>query len=150
MGILQRSIHDGRFLALVEGLLKAGYLEDWRFNRTHSGTPQGGVVSPLLANIYLNELDRFVTTELIPTYMKGDKRKPNPEYERLRSRAKKAKAKGDMEKYRAYALQARRLPSSDAYDPSSPRLRYVRFADDCAPQRREGSGTGPDPERHAA
>jgi len=130
MSILRRTIHDGRFLALVEGLLKAGYLEDWKFHRTHSGTPQGGVVSPLLANIYLNELDRFVTTEIIPAYTKGDKRKPNPEYERLRSRAKKAKAKGDMEKYRAYALQARQLPSTDAYDPSYRRLRYVRYADD--------------------
>jgi group II intron reverse transcriptase/maturase len=130
LGILRRSIHDGRFLALVEGLLKAGYMEDWKFNRTHSGTPQGGVVSPLLANIYLNELDRFVTTELIPAYTKGDKRKSNPEYERLRSRAKKAKAKGDMEKSRAYALQARQVPSSDAYDPGYRRLRYVRYADD--------------------
>jgi group II intron reverse transcriptase/maturase len=130
MNILRRSIHDGRFLALVEGLLKAGYLEDWKLNRTHSGTPQGGVVSPLLANIYLNELDRFVTTELIPAYTKGDKRKSNPEYERLRSRAKKAKAKGDMEKSRAYALQARRLPSTDAYDPNYRRLRYIRYADD--------------------
>jgi group II intron reverse transcriptase/maturase len=130
LDILRRNIHDGRFIALVEGLLKAGYLEDWKFNRTYSGTPQGGVVSPLLANIYLNELDRFVTTELVPAYTKGDKRKLNPEYERLRSRAKKAKAKGDMEKYRAYALQARRIPSQDAYDPSYRRLRYVRYADD--------------------
>lgn len=130
LGILNRSIHDGRFIALVEGLLKAGYLEDWKFNRTYSGTPQGGVVSPLLANVYLNELDRFVTTELVPEYTKGDKRKPNPEYERLRSRAKKAKAKGDMEKYRACALAARRLPSTDAYDPGYRRLRYVRYADD--------------------
>jgi group II intron reverse transcriptase/maturase len=130
MDILRRSILDGRFLALVEGLLKAGYLENWKLNRTYSGTPQGGVVSPLLANIYLDELDRFVTTELIPAYTKGDTRRTNPEYERLRSRAKKAKAKGDMEKHRAYALQARQLPSSDAYDPGYRRLRYVRYADD--------------------
>jgi hypothetical protein len=88
------------------------------------------VVSPLLANIYLNEFDRFVTTELIPAYTKGDKRKPNPEYERLRSHAKKAKAKGDMEKYRTCAKQARQLPSQDAYDPHFRRLRYVRYADD--------------------
>jgi group II intron reverse transcriptase/maturase len=132
MSILRRSIHDGRFLALVEGLLKAGYLEDWKFNRTYSGTPQGGVVSPLLANIYLNELDRFVTTELIPTYTKGDTRKPNPERERLRNRARKAKAKskGDMERYRHWSKQARLLPSMDVYDPGYRRLRYVRYADD--------------------
>lgn len=130
MNVLRRSIQDGRFLALVEGLLKAGYLADWKYNRTHSGTPQGGVVSPLLANIYLNELDRFVTTELVPAYTKGDKRKSNPEYERLRSRAKKAKAKGDMEKYRHWAKQARQVPATDAYDHSYRRLRYVRYADD--------------------
>jgi len=130
LDILRTKIQDGRFIALVEGLLKAGYLEDWKFNRTHSGTPQGGVVSPILANIYLNEFDRFVTKELIPAYTKGDKRKLNPEYERLRSRAKKAKAKGDMEKYRAYAKQARMLPSTDVYDHGYRRLRYVRYADD--------------------
>jgi len=130
LNILRKKIHDGRFIALVEGLLKAGYLEDWKFNRTHSGTPQGGVVSPILANIYLNEFDRFVTQELIPAYTKGDKRKLNPEYERLRSRAKKAKAKGDMEKYRYWSTQARLIPSTDAYDPSFRRLRYIRYADD--------------------
>jgi len=130
LNILRRSFHDGRFIALVEGLLKAGYLEDWKFNRTFSGTPQGGVVSPILANIYLNELDRFVTTELIPEFTKGDKRKPNPIYVRLGSRAKKAKAKGDMEKYREWHNQMRLHPSQEPYDHSYRRLRYIRYADD--------------------
>jgi len=128
--LLRRKIHDGRFIALVEGLLKAGYLEDWKFNRTFSGTPQGGVVSPILANIYLTELDRFVTGELIPEYTKGNKRGPNKEYERLRSRAKKAKARGDMETARIWANLARQQPSQDPTDPSYRRLRYVRYADD--------------------
>jgi len=88
--ILSKKIHDGRFIALVEGLLTAGYLEDWTYNRTYSGTPQGGVVSPVLANIYLNEFDSFVTGELIPEFTKGPKRATNKVYERLRSRAKKA------------------------------------------------------------
>jgi len=130
LNILRRSFHDGRFIALVEGLLKAGYLEDWKFNRTYSGTPQGGVVSPILANIYLNELDRFVTTELIPEFTKGDKRKVNPLYERIRSRAKKAKAKGDMETYHDWHRQLRTLPSKDPYDASYRRLTFVRYADD--------------------
>ena len=51
--ILEKNIHDGRFIRLVSNMLKAGYLEDWKFNQTISGTPQGGVISPLLANIYL-------------------------------------------------------------------------------------------------
>lgn len=130
LNILRRTIHDGRFITLVEGLLKAGYLEDWKYHRTYSGTPQGGVVSPILANIYLNEFDRFVTTELIPEFTKGDRRGSNPEYERLHSRAKKAKAKGDMANYRKWSNQARQVPSRDAYDPSYRRLRYARYADD--------------------
>jgi retron-type reverse transcriptase len=43
LAILRQQIHDNRFLRLMENLLKAGYLEDWRFNQTLSGTPQGGV-----------------------------------------------------------------------------------------------------------
>lgn len=128
--ILRRKIHDGRFIALVEGLLKAGYLENWKLNRTFSGTPQGGVVSPILANIYLTELDRFVTTELIPEFTKGYKRQSNKEYERLRSRSKKANARGDMEAAREWASLARQQPSQNPADPDYRRLKYVRYADD--------------------
>jgi len=130
LNILRRKIQDGRFIALVEGLLKAGYLEDWKFNRTFSGTPQGGVVSPILANIYLTELDRFVTTELVPEFTKGDKRGSNKEYERLRSRSKKAKARGDMEAAREWAILARQHPSQNPTDPNYRRLSYVRYSDD--------------------
>jgi len=49
--ILEKNIHDGRFIRLVSNMLKAGYLEGWKFNQTISGTPQGGVISLLLANI---------------------------------------------------------------------------------------------------
>jgi group II intron reverse transcriptase/maturase len=128
--IIHRDIHDGRFVALIEKFLKAGYLENWKYHQTYSGTPQGGVVSPILSNIYLNELDSFVETELIPEYTKGDTRKSNKEYERLRSRCKKAKARGDMTAARQWAIQARALPSQDAHDPNFKRLRYVRYADD--------------------
>ena len=60
LNILSKNIHDNRFLRLIDNLLKAGYLEDWKFHKTISGTPQGGVISPLLANIYLNEFDSWV------------------------------------------------------------------------------------------
>ena len=63
LSILAEPIHDGRFLRLIDGLLQAGYLEDWRFHATLSGAPQGGMVSPLLSNIYLNRLDRSVETD---------------------------------------------------------------------------------------
>jgi group II intron reverse transcriptase/maturase len=130
LNILRRKIHDGRFIALVEGLLKAGYLEEWKYNCTYSGTPQGGVVSPILANIYLTELDRFVTKELIPDFTKGDKRGLNKEYERLRSRSKKAKARGDLDEASKWAKLASLQPSQNPTDPNFRRLRYVRYADD--------------------
>jgi len=65
--ILSGQIHDQRFLRLMRELLDAGYMEDWTFNQTLSGVPQGGIVSPLLSNILLDRLDRFVETVLNPT-----------------------------------------------------------------------------------
>jgi group II intron reverse transcriptase/maturase len=62
--ILAEKIHDGRFLRLVRNMLTAGYLEDWKWNATLSGVPQGGVVSPVLSNIYLHKLDTYVETVL--------------------------------------------------------------------------------------
>lgn len=67
-GILAEKIHDQRFLRLIRHMLKAGYLEDWEYHDTPSGCPQGGVVSPVLSNVYLNKLDEFVERELIPRY----------------------------------------------------------------------------------
>src|SRR5690242_82957 len=59
LAILREHIHDQRFLQLVGGMLRAGYLEDWTWHATYSGAPQGGVVSPILSNIYLDRLDTF-------------------------------------------------------------------------------------------
>ena len=70
--ILAEKIHDNRFLRLIQQMLKAGYLEDWKYHETLSGAPQGGVVSPILSNIYLHKLDDFVETVLIPQYTRGD------------------------------------------------------------------------------
>src|SRR5437588_12097047 len=85
--ILPETIKDERFIRLISGLLKAGYLEDWRWNQTYSGTPQGSIVSPILANLYLDKLDKFVETVLIPEYTRGTKRKANKAYEKLMHRA---------------------------------------------------------------
>ena len=68
---LSEKIQDGRFLNLMRKLLDAGYLEDWTFNQTLSGVPQGSIVSPVLTNILLDKLDKFVETVLIPRYTKG-------------------------------------------------------------------------------
>ena len=68
LSILGEYIHDQRFLRLMKNLLKAGYLEDWTYHRTLSGVPQGSVVGPILANIYLARFDTFVETLLLPSY----------------------------------------------------------------------------------
>ena len=81
--ILAEKIHDNRFLRLIQQMLKAGYLEDWRYHETLSGAPQGGVVSPILSNIYLHKLDVYVETVLIPQYARGERRRENPEYHRI-------------------------------------------------------------------
>src|SRR5215471_2404471 len=84
LSTLSEQIHDGRFLNLIKKLLDAGYLEDWKYQRTLSGVPQGSIVSPALSNILLDKLDRFVETTLIPQDSRGEKRKLNQEYVTLR------------------------------------------------------------------
>lgn len=85
MTILSRNIQDGRLLRLIEDSLKAGLVKEWYYQKTHSGVPQGGVLSPILSNIYLNELDCFVEDILIPRFTRGKRRARNPEYEALNS-----------------------------------------------------------------
>ena len=58
--ILRKRIDDEAFISLMWKFLKAGYMEQWQYNRTYCGTPQGSGISPILANIYLHELDRYV------------------------------------------------------------------------------------------
>ena len=60
VGIINSKIKDARLIKLIWKMLKAGYCEDWRYHMTYSGTPQGGICSPIFANIYLHELDKFV------------------------------------------------------------------------------------------
>src|SRR6266540_2985700 len=95
LSILAERIHDGRFLRLLGHMLKAGYLEDWRFNATLSGTPQGGVASPILSNIYLDRLDRFVEQQLLPANNHGRRRRRNPAYQTVEYQIAKAKRHGD-------------------------------------------------------
>src|SRR5438445_13624552 len=83
LAILAEKIHDGRFVRLIANLLSTGYLENWQYNATLSGTPQGAVVSPILSNVYLNRLDRIVEQTLLPSFNRGVQRKPNPTYMRL-------------------------------------------------------------------
>jgi len=130
LSMLAENIHDNRFLRLMRNMLQAGYLEDWVYNATLSGAPQGGVASPILSNIYMDRLDKFVETVLIPEYTRGGKRRRNTEYERVRSAATCAHERGDRRQASTLRKQARRLPSMDPRDPGYRRLRYLRYADD--------------------
>ena len=128
--VLGEKIHDNRFLELLRRLLQAGYLDHWRYGATLSGTPQGGVASPLLANIYLNELDRFVEQELLPVYNRGTRRSAHPQYAAIVLRAQRLRRRGQEEPARVAYRAARQLPSQDPDDRSYRRLHYVRYADD--------------------
>src|SRR6476620_990616 len=130
LGILAEKIHDNRFLRLIRNMLKAGYLEDWDYRDTLSGVPQGGTVSPVLSNIYLDKLDKFVEQELIPQYTRGARRRLNPEYSRVQSRMRRARTRGDRAAARDLQKQLRTLPRDDPMDPGYRRLKYLRYADD--------------------
>ena len=130
MAILARDIQDGRMLNLLRMGLEAGYLENWQYNRTYSGTPQGGILSPLLANIYLHELDAYIEEVLIPQYTRGKKRADNREYGNLAYAIKCARNAGDQKRVQELELQRRKLPSQDVHDPNFRRLKYIRYADD--------------------
>ena len=140
VGILRERISDDRFIRLIRKFLKAGYVEDWTFHNTYSGMPQGGIVSPILANIYLDKLDKYVK-EYIRHFDKGTKRKPSRECynfinERNRTVRKLKKVKDGAEKAalvaRLKAIEQERaaFPSGDEMDGSYRRLKYIRYADD--------------------
>jgi group II intron reverse transcriptase/maturase len=128
--ILAEKIHDNRFLRLVRNMLTAGYLEDWVWHATLSGAPQGGVVSPVLSNIYLHKLDAFVETVLIPQYTRGARRAASPAYRRIENAIARARKRGDRTTVRKLRQRQRSLPSRDPDDPGFRRLKYVRYADD--------------------
>lgn len=134
--LLRKRIDDDRFINLIRKFLNAGYMEDGRLKSSSKGTPQGGIISPMLANIYLHEFDVWMEA-LCERLTKGAKRRPNPEY---RSVVRKKsylldKCKGhpegtDLEKLNRLEEQLLSLPSTDQYDPDFTRVRYVRYADD--------------------
>ena len=143
LGLLRKRIDDERFLRLIAGMLKAGYLEDWTFHTTFSGTPQGGVASPILANVYLHELDEFLTA-LKTRFDRGKWRAVHLPYQHLSTaickrrhliddllaHSDQAAAETQKEQVRELQKQRATLPAKDAFDPQYRRLRFCRYADD--------------------
>lgn len=140
ISIMQERIADERFLRLIRKFLKAGYIEDWKYNNTYSGTPQGGIISPILANIYLDKFDKYMK-EYISHFDKGTKRAHNKEYFCLSTRTvnlrKKWKAETDetvkaelLVKIKAMQEEKHKMPCRLPMDENYRRLKYVRYADD--------------------
>lgn len=140
ISILRERISDERFLRLIRKFLNAGYVEDWKYNKTYSGTPQGGIISPILANIYLDKFDKYIK-EYAAKFRKGDRRSINPEYWRLNNKKnwlkKKLQKTSDeqMRKSNLYEIaqlskQMLSTPHKDAMDADFRRMQYVRYADD--------------------
>ena len=142
--LLERRIDDPKFIGLIKDMLKAGYLEDWTLNQTYSGTPQGGVVSPLLANVYLHELDVFMA-KMQADFDHGTKRREHPVYRLLGRRTARLRRQIDalrvkdaetsavnplIKRIAALTKEMQLLPAVDPMDPDFKRLRYCRYADD--------------------
>ena len=131
--ILSKRITDKRFLHLIGQFLKAGYVEDWRYHQTYSGVPQGGNLSPLLANIYLNELDQIMAKKIVE-FNKGADRKRTNEYQQISAKVARAKKKarktGDWTRYKALRKEMLKTQAKDPQDPDYRRLHFVRYADD--------------------
>jgi len=140
ISILRERISDERFLRLIRKFFNAGYVEDWKYNKTYSGTPQGGIISPILANIYLDKFDKYIK-EYAAKFRKGDRRSTNPEYWRLNNKKNRLKQKlqktSDEQMRKNYLYEIAQLskqmlstPHKDAMDADFRRLQYVRYADD--------------------
>ncbi|MDR2970081.1 MAG: group II intron reverse transcriptase/maturase [Tannerellaceae bacterium] len=138
--ILKERISDERFIRLIRKFLNAGYIEDWQFHKTQSGTPQGGIISPILANIYLDKLDVYMM-EYIRNFDKGENRKANKErvqYEygkrlavaKLKSVTDKDERKIIIKQIKAFDKERSLISCGDEMDSDYRRMKYVRYADD--------------------
>jgi RNA-directed DNA polymerase len=142
--LLSKKIEDKRFLRLIQAMLDAGYLEDWRYHATYSGVPQGSICAPILANVLLHELDTFMSM-VKQRFDQGKKRKENPLYRRYSYHIRCLRRKGDslkgkeegkhelqriQQEIRRIDQVRKQLPSGDPFDDGYKRLYFCRYADD--------------------
>ena len=129
INLLRKKIDDNRFLNLITKFLKAGIMEEGQIRNSITGTPQGGIISPILANIYLNELDEYME-QLSQKYYMGKKRKINPEYRRLIGNRYNRIRKGRYKEAKEMLEKAMKMQTADPLDHNFIRVNYVRYADD--------------------
>lgn len=145
VGLLRKRIADEAFIGLIWKFLKAGYMEQWTYHTTYSGTPQGSGMSPILANIYLSELDSFME-KYKQRFSRGNsaRRKADPEYDYLHGKIQRiwkrnakgwdeiepAEKKKRIKEIRELRCKQRALPSQKCWDESFKSIQYVRYADD--------------------
>jgi len=129
ISLLRNKINDGRFLELIRRFVDGGYLEFKKVYKSLSGIPQGGIVSPILANVYLHELDVYME-EIIYKYTKGKRKKENPLYTKLYGKRVQLKKNGDYNGAKYLLKQMQKLHSSNDMDENYIRVKYVRYADD--------------------
>lgn len=127
--ILSKKIQDGRFLELIRRFLKSGYFEFHQVKSSLSGVPQGGIISPILSNIYMHEFDAYME-ELAKKLSQGRKKKPNPAYRKLEGRRCYCLKKGWYVEAEELLQKMRKLPAKDQMDGDYARVKYVRYADD--------------------
>ena len=136
VGLLSNKIKDARITKLIYKFLKAGYLENWQYHKSYSGTPQGGIISPLLANIYLHELDKFVM-KLKSEFDTPGVGQITPEYRELHNEIKRlshrlTKVTGEEREMvlAEYKPKRQKLMTIPCTAQNDKKLKYVRYADD--------------------
>jgi retron-type reverse transcriptase len=129
MNILESKILDRRFTNLIRKALKAGYFELKVFSTNIAGTPQGSIVSPILANIFLHQLDVFIQG-LKNSFDKGNKPGTSLAYKAIRPEYRRALYHKDLDKIRQLTNRIRKIDYTYCSDPGYKRLVYVRYADD--------------------
>ncbi|MBJ8113811.1 group II intron reverse transcriptase/maturase [Bacillus cereus group sp. N6] len=143
--LLCKRIQDGKFIDLIWKFIRAGYIENWKYYRTFSGTPQGGIISPILSNIYLHEFDQYIG-KYKEKFDTGKTRKRNAAYTRVLARKNRAKQKlkslekdsnANSQQIMQLKIQIqmdeqemRKYEAKDPMDNDYKRLQYVRYADD--------------------
>jgi group II intron reverse transcriptase/maturase len=136
VGLLNNKVKDARIIKLIYKFLKAGYIENWQYHKTYSGTPQGGIISPLLANIYLHELDKFVM-KLKTGFDSPRERATTPEYNELHTKVAKIrrhieKADGEEKQRLLAELKETRavMLKTPCTSQTDKKIKYIRYADD--------------------